>query len=100
MLRGRIFVVAVILASAGCTQDAEEVAAQRCKQLREHLVDLRVQAMPAIEGQEAHRAALQQAIGDEFIDTCRKLPASSVECALNASDSAAAGACTSRGESN
>lgn len=98
MQRGRVFVIAVIIASAACAQDPEELSAKRCQQLREHLVELRVKAAPAIEQQDAHRAALQQALGDSFVDACQKLPAADVVCALNAADSAAADACASRSQ--
>lgn len=100
MQRGRFLLVAMILASAACAQDAEERSAQRCKQLRDHLIELRVRAAPAIAQHDAHRAALEQALGNDFVDACRKLPPGDVVCALNASDSAAADQCTSRSQQN
>ena len=47
---------------------------------------------------EAHRAAMKQALGENFLGACQqKMTAAQIKCVLAANDSAAANACSSSG---
>ena len=98
---------AVSVVFAACTS-SESVDREHCERVRDHLVDLRlVQSQGATDSAgrpvdlEPHRAALKQALGEPFINTCLKefsLP--QVKCLLAAKDSAEATACSSHSGAN
>jgi hypothetical protein len=79
----------------GCasSKDDDDVDKARCGELREHLIDLRLKGMTDADV-AAHRTALQQAMGDDFIASCqRSVTSSQMKCTLGAVDSEAAEAC-------
>ena len=76
----------------GCMSN-EEPLQRKCERLREHVVDLRVQGLPERD-QRAHRAALSQALGDQFTDRCKTLTAAQVACALAANEVVVATECS------
>lgn len=64
----------------------------RCVQLRERIVDLRVEGLPA--GDVAlHRQALLDSLGETFVEDCQRLTAAEASCAFAASDSTSVAAC-------
>lgn len=70
--------------------------AKRCAELREHLVELQVADIHIASGidREAHRRALGQALGDQFVGQCiDRLSEAQVDCSLAAADKAAAADC-------
>jgi hypothetical protein len=80
----------------GCTSSPEELDRAQCTKLRDHMIDLRLQDSGG-SGMDvdAHRAVFQQALGDNFVSDCLKtLDLPRVKCALEASDQAAASACS------
>jgi hypothetical protein len=88
--------VIVIGLFVGCASPDEPADQRQCARLREHLVDLHVGDVHVATGidREAHRRALAQALGPDFVTSCSgKLTESQVDCALNANDRAAAAAC-------
>ena len=94
---GRWALLVIIL--AGCAKHAtDEVDRARCERLRGHLVDLRVAELGELHVDVAkHRAALQQALGDDFVSTClASVTSEQMKCALAAGDSASASSCTSK----
>lgn len=66
----------VMLMVAGCSADEADdadVARRPCEQLREHLIDLRLgKAHGDPKVIEAHRAAMEQALGDNFVASCQQ----------------------------
>ncbi len=98
----------------GCTRD-EAVTANRCAQLRDHVIDTKLKTLANVGSASAiattgsdrrasepisasevanHRAALQQALGEPYIANCVKNVASrQLTCALAASDAASLTAC-------
>jgi hypothetical protein len=90
--------LAVVLVVAGCaSSDPETARARQCAQARDHLLDLRLRGV-AHEGAEivaAHRSAITQAMGTDFLDRCGDLSVTVVNCTLAATDLAAASACSS-----
>jgi hypothetical protein len=93
----RCCVLICLLSCGGSSDDAGDGAeTQRCERLRDHLVDVQLSDInPAIGvDREAHRRAMTQALGDDFIAGCTsKLSEAQVDCAINAADSAAVAAC-------
>ena len=93
-----VFVVIAIVVS-GCTASAEDQAVgarQHCVDLRDHLVDIRLKdvADPAVDV-AAHRAAMQQALGDHFVVSCLKdLSETQAKCVMAATDSESVTACS------
>ena len=97
---GKAHGIAAILGLAlGCTASADDPsveARQRCTDLRDHVVDLRLNDVgdPGVD-LAAHRAAMQQALGDHFIDGCMNdLSEAQKTCVTSATDSQALAACT------
>lgn len=118
--RGRASTVAAIsLATVlGCSSNAEESREQQCERLRDRVVEMRVaaiprsvqppaedlahlggapppkNAMPQQPDVEGHRAALKQALGHGYIESCvATLTTAQLECSLGASDTEALTAC-------
>lgn len=96
-MRSNLILIGLLAgALVGCGgDDAVESIARPCEQLRDHMVDLRFQRAVGTPDEIAqHRAAMQQALGAEFVSSCEKLMSpSEVECALRAPDSTTAMAC-------
>ena len=90
----RSIVCAWVVLIAGCGgRDDEAAPSARCESLRDHLVELRLAQATNVD-KAAHRVAMLKALGDTFVADCQtKLGASEVDCALNATDTAAAAAC-------
>lgn len=90
--------VLVFLVGCGGSDDDEAVTtARRCERLRDHVVELRLADINPETGvdREAHRKAMTQALGDDFIAGCKtKLSEPQLDCALAAADPASAAACT------
>jgi hypothetical protein len=95
-----IWIVILAVACSGGSDDSEtEAVASPCEQLRAHLADLQLaDVSPATEVDlAAHRSAMISALGEGFLASCaRDFSESQVECAIAATDSAAAAACTAR----
>jgi hypothetical protein len=87
-------------ALAGCTSSEDGAAAsrKRCVTLRDHLVELRLQGA-GVDEVAAHRAAMQQALGDRFVEQCMALPPKQIACALAAKDTASATSCSAASSS-
>jgi thiamine pyrophosphokinase len=97
--------IVLLLLFAGCGGGEEDDAlarAQQCERLRDHLVDLRLSTATNLGKElEQHRAALTQALGPQFIETCTKSTSEAqVACVLAAQDSQAATDCNAPTESN
>lgn len=119
---GWFFVCLLVLAAAACTGGGSADLHQRCEQVRDHLIDLRLRQVTAsdtspasqlptiVPGQadrpaevvpppapidiEAHRAAMKQALGTRFVETCASTYQDSrVRCLLAADSSSAVNAC-------
>ena len=119
---GLLFVSLLLVVEAACTGDGASDVHQRCEQVRDHLVDLRLRqvaasdtslaaqlptVVPAQPGRpaevvpapspidlDAHRKAMKQALGDRFIQTCASsYHDSRVRCLLAADSSSAVNAC-------
>lgn len=94
----RCLLVMVSFMLACASEGSEEARAHQCRQLREHLVDLRLAG--ASVDVEAHRATITRALGDRFLSRCATdLTDAQLKCALKASDSTTAMECT-RNESS
>lgn len=97
-MRWRNLILSVTFAASGCasTPDEPELAKRRCTNLRDHMIEMRMQmtaAPPKDLG--SHREALKQALGNEFIETCQRQPVSEIDCALAAEDTESVAACSS-----
>jgi hypothetical protein len=91
-------VVVIVMVSVGCTSTDDVVDRERCTKLRDRMITLRLKGLDATPGVNvsAHRAALGQAMGDDFINACqRTVTARQIECALAADDLTTAEACRS-----
>jgi hypothetical protein len=117
---GRLMSIGVLVVATSC-KSSSSVDRTRCEQLRDHLVDLRLagahaatERQPTLQGAAgageaptpaqrpltraelaAHRRVLAQALGDGLVASCEKtMSAQQLDCALAATDPAAAAACT------
>jgi hypothetical protein len=73
----------------------EPTAAKRCEQVRDRVIELRLADAVAVD-RNAHRSALEHALGEDFVSSCRNnLTAMQQKCVLKAQDSASADACAS-----
>jgi len=84
----------IAVLGAGCTEDEAELAQKRCSALRDHLIDLRLQAANDLVDVKAHRKALQQALGADFVVHCRERPLEEIRCALSAKDTSSVAECS------
>ena len=89
---GHVVVVASI--AAGCASRDAADDGVRCVELRDHLVELRVQGLPPNDI-AAHREAMRLAMGEAFVARCRALDADELRCVLGSRDLGAAMACSS-----
>jgi hypothetical protein len=75
----------------GCSRSSD-----RCTDLRDHLIDTRLQGISGVDI-AAHRAAMSQALGDDFVARCETtIAATERRCMLAADNSAAIDACRRR----
>lgn len=101
-----IVLMSLVAWGAGCggepLEDETPAQAQRCVELRAHLVELRLAPITNLgKDLEQHRAALTQALGAEFLSSCATaMTDSQVACALAAKDLEAADACTAQSNGN
>lgn len=89
-----------VLVCAACSSSEDAVDRRKCTQLRDHLIDLRLEG-PPVEGVDLaqHRAAMKQALGDDFISRCQQtMSIEQLRCAmkLSGTTSCAAVASSSR----
>jgi len=87
----------LILAGVACTvsDDDGDSTLKRCFALRDHLIDLRIESANKLVDERAHREALRQSLGDEFVDRCRERPLDEIKCALAAKDTSSVADCAS-----
>ncbi|MGE0402089.1 MAG: hypothetical protein AB7T06_35640 [Kofleriaceae bacterium] len=90
----KILLVLLIVAACGDDQDLAIQERTRCEQLRDHLVDLRLADSASTE-KDAHREAMRNALGSNFLDDCARMPARDIDCAFAATDVNAAASCSS-----
>ena len=98
-----IFFVACATAACGGAEPESEVRARQCEQVREHLVDLRLETASGLTPQEVkqHRSALRASLDDGFLARCAEtLTESQLSCIVDAKDAAAASACSRAPTSN
>jgi len=89
-------VVLALIASCGGDDDADAVVRETpCELLRDHLIDLRLADAKHVD-QAAHRDAMKQAMGGDFLESCARLDGSQINCALDAPDMTSATACATR----
>ena len=89
-------VLLALVASCGGDDDPESSTNETaCKRLREHLIDLRLADAKHVD-QAAHRDAMKQAMGSDFLASCAKLDRADIDCALDAPDTTTASACAAR----
>jgi hypothetical protein len=88
---GRFIIVSIVIAA--CTAE-EPTPDQRCERVRDRLIDLRLANATGVDI-AAHRAALKNALGDSFIESCKTtLTVAQQQCVLDARDAFAANACS------
>ena len=88
----RFHLVLVIAIWAACGAD-EPTDAERCEQVRDRLIELRLSNATGVE-KKAHREVMRQALGKDFIASCAaKLTMAQQRCVLKARDSESATAC-------
>lgn len=89
--------ITLVVSSCAASGDSGESRVAQCERLRDHLVDLRIGN--AKVDAEAHRAALRDALGDRFVDSCSSsVTAEQLQCALRADSAAKAVDCTKTAE--
>lgn len=85
-----------LVASCGGDDDPESSTNETpCERLRDHLIDLRLADAKHVD-QAAHRDAMKQSMGADFLESCAKLDSSQVNCVLDAPDTTSASACATR----
>lgn len=97
MLRFRqlLFAALLVAIAVTCTEQIP-VEVNRCAELRDHVVDLQLSNIHIATGVdvEAHRKALTNALGEDFLSSCAsKMEDAQVSCILDAKDQAAAQSC-------
>lgn len=91
-----IAVVAIVLCACSGGDDEATAASRqaRCERLRDHVIDLRLASATNVDV-AAHRQAMRQALGDDFVTACTgTMTEAQVDCALAAADSDAVTACS------
>jgi hypothetical protein len=87
------WVVALCVAAGCASSDDGEVSRSRCTQVRDHLVELRLQDATNVD-RDAHREAMKQALGDGFVASCQEhMSSAQLTCALRAKVLSVATAC-------
>lgn len=88
-MRGSWLLVVVVGCGLG-----HRVDARRCGELRNHVIDVRLDGVPDAV---AHRAAFAQAIGDDFVARCKDtITPRELDCMLAAHHADAIAACGRR----
>jgi hypothetical protein len=101
----RAWLLGVFLSAAiGCKGDAEGERRDRCRDVRDKLVDLEIDRRlradetsrsPEREAViEKHRRNLQASLGDAFVDRCALEKPAYLDCVLAADDAEAAARCS------
>ncbi len=84
----RILLIAIV---ASCDHTSFSVE-QRCKEVREHLVELHLRDDV---NRDAHADVVRRAMGDQFVASCsRSMTKSEMTCIVDANSEGAARACT------
>jgi len=93
------------IATIACTHHDDVVSLDRCAELRDHLVDLRIgeatvgQNLSAAEIAD-HRASLSTALGEAFVQSCTQAyTAEQLRCALAALETDDATTCANTADS-
>lgn len=80
----RIMCVALLCIGCATSSEPEKQGTAACQQLREHVIDLRVAEIH--QDQEAHRTAIRQALGDNYLASCLDEPRERFDCERQAKD--------------
>ena len=81
-MMNRLLVLFALSAACGSSEPSEPDRAT-CERLRDHVVELRMYG----EDNPAHRKALNQALGEDFVTECRKNTSrAEIACAMAATD--------------
>jgi len=91
--------VYLVIASLGCGGGSIGNESEReqtpCERLRDHVVELRLADATGVD-LVAHREAMRQALGEDFIARCQSaMTERQIECTLDAADLETAASCTS-----
>jgi hypothetical protein len=90
----RVFFAAIVFVACTSSSDVE-VNRKSCERYLDHVVDLRLRdANKSVAEIRQHRAAMKSALGEHFVASCEQLTSEQLTCALRATDSASAAACT------
>jgi len=93
-------VVLALIASCGGDDEPQGISRETpCERLREHLIDLRLADAKNVD-HAAHREAMTQALGADFLASCQQLGDAEITCALDAPDAATASSCATRKSPN
>lgn len=96
----KYLVVLGLMASCGGDDGADAVPRETpCEQLRDHLIDLRLADAKHVD-QAAHRDAMKQAMGGDFLASCAKLGSPQINCVIESADLTSASACATRAAMN
>lgn len=95
-MRMQFLLVVLLVACGGGAEAPAEVSQSPCEQVREHMIDLRLASAAKID-REAHREAMRRALGEDFLTSCREtMTDSEIRCVLEARDSLATVACSTK----
>lgn len=90
----RWVLMAGLLVSGCGGDDSNEDIAPHCERMREHLIELRLADTTAID-RDAHRAAMQSALGKDFVARCvAGMTSREIDCVLEAASTEFANACS------
>lgn len=85
-------IATILILISACEENPFMASRQECEQLRERMIELRMQ--PIAEDQDQHRAALTASLGEMFISTCSEtMTRKQALCGANASDLSVLEAC-------
>jgi hypothetical protein len=93
----RAVVLVIALVGVGCSSNDDEVDREKCTRLRDQMITLRLKGLEGSPDVNvaAHRAALEQSMGDDFIASCqRSLTATQIRRAMAVDDLANAQECS------
>jgi hypothetical protein len=80
-----IGIVVVFAFSCSSDDDAETTRRSRCLRLRDHVIELRL--VTQTNAREKHRAAMRDALGEEFVSHCEsEITSDRLNCMLSAKD--------------
>ncbi len=92
----RSWLLAACLVLVACSE-SDSVDKRKCTALRDHMIDLRLAGGHNTPGVDLaqHRAAMKQALGDQFIAQCEKsMKIDQLNCAMKATDVSASRECS------